>query len=155
MHPRVLIHSGLWMVVTLAWMLLCRTVIYENEAIPEQAAAEDRKGKRRMTDEQQAAEELESDLVALEHELQALAGGQLPDDIARRMAVEQYIRNAMALDEQRESLPVRAPSPPPDAQCSHVSGQALIECHTRSATAAQCVGRVLIGGYLVFWVGFL
>jgi hypothetical protein len=133
----MLIHSGLWMVVTLAWMLLCRIVtnedVLENEATPEQAAAEDRKGKRPMTAEQLAAEQQNSELLALERSLQAQAGGLLPEHIAEQLARDMFMSNAntpnpedLVLDEQRESLPVRAPSPP-DAQCSHVSGQKMVE----------------------------
>jgi len=105
-------------------MLLCRTMSYEdflgNETTPEQAAAEDLKGKRPMTAEQLAAEQLKSELVALEHVLQAQAGGQLPDHTAQQMAMHLYMSNAntpnpeyLALDEQREFLRVRAPSLPP------------------------------------------
>ena len=86
----------------------------------EAAAAQDLKGKRPLTAEQLAAEQLESELVALEHVLQAQANGLLTDDIARQMAWELYMSNTatpnpeyLALDAQREYLRVRAPSLPP------------------------------------------
>jgi hypothetical protein len=103
------------MMVTLG--LLCRTVNYEellgNETTPEQAAA-DLKGKRPMTAEQLAAEQLKSELAALEHLVQAQAGGLLPDHTAQQLAMDMYMSNAntpnpeyLVLDEQRDFLRVR------------------------------------------------
>ena len=110
--------------MTLGWMLLHRTVSCEDclgsETSPGQASAEDIKGKRPMTAEQLAAEQLKSELVALVHVLQAQVGGMLPNDTAQQMAMHLYMSNAnmpnpeyLALDEQREVLRVRGPSPPP------------------------------------------